>query len=523
MGAYDPAGSIVHVITGRDGDTALPFLGDWESEEEADGGYLGASGVLPAQLVLDRPNVFRAKSVWRSYHAESGTPVWGGELEQPELDGSGTARLIGRGWGQIYGERSFERVLYQARGSRGWSESFGEPFHDHDTNPNGTGIPHHWTIDIGGGVIKWRGHRHESNTTQIGPPVHFYAPGQELQRFACRIAVDGNSTLTIKFWVEAMNDTDVPDFLGYAQVGVVHNTTYTVPQQANIDVDLTGASLNGPKRYPITLVRIHPVVTSASWTSSIPNVFVELDKIRINGAAGDDNFTASELARDLAERLDVPPAYIDNSEVNVLPYVLKAGKTAAEALDFAAIMAGFRWLFLDTGSGPVLDFGRYSSKRYTVLDERQPFRPIALPVYDSVSVPFRYSDDRSKDVVKVSVDLNLPHAQDFGPLELDNPMPDRDVAADLADRILSRISKQRHSFEARLAQVVDPNGATVSAHVLHAGDTLGHQPTGIDDMWIQKLRRTDAGVEPTGGDYAQKIETAVMRTRRRLRRRRLAA
>ncbi len=516
MGSYDPAGSIVHVITGRDGDIAFPFIGGWESEEEADGGYLGASGVIPAELVLARSNVYRAKSIWRSFHAESGTPVWAGQLEQPELDGSGTARLVGRGWGQIYGERSFDRVIYQQRGVRGWSDAASEPFFD-DTD-NSTGIGHVWTLDIGNGSLRWRCHRHGSSTGQVAPPAVFYAPGQELQRFACTVRADGNAANAPKLVIQALNDADIP-IASYGGSGEMHNAALTIPSTTTLDLDLTSTPLVGVKRYPVTLI----VVFVSLATITADHAFVELDKVRVNGAAGDDSFSASELARDLAERLDVSPAGVDNSEVNILPYTLKAGKTAAEALDFAAILAGYRWLFLDTGRTPMLDFARYSSRRYTVVDERQPLRPIALPVYDSVSVPFRYSDDRSEDVVRASVDLSLPNAQDFGPLELENPMPDRDVASDLADRVLASISKQRYGGDGVLAQVVEESGAVVSAHVLHAGDELAHQPTGIKGLWIQSLRRSDAGVEVTYGDYARKIETAVMRTRRRLRRRRLAA
>lgn len=195
-------GTVVHVFTSPDGDSdVVTALGDWWAEDDALGGFMGAGGTLPRSIVESKPNIYRWGTMWRSYHVQTRTCLWGGRIKQPRKE-EGAYTLDGLGWGQIFGEKKIEYLLYQALGTEGWQVGMSEPWVKESIDgltPNQTNGDPNWETTIQDDMIQFKRTTKFEGATGADSSLYavFYAPnlpaGESLTRIAFTLNVLGDT------------------------------------------------------------------------------------------------------------------------------------------------------------------------------------------------------------------------------------------------------------------------------------------------------------------------------------------
>lgn len=191
-------GHIIHTVRSPTGEMDYPYLQNWEAEEEAPGGFVSAIGTVPARLVRLNPHIYRAGSVLRSFHAESGSCVWAGRLLEPTIEGE-VARIEAEGWSVIYGEKIGRKLFYQRVGTQGWVPPDTYPF-SKDVGFELTQFiaETNWSVNITEGMLMF--HRTPGTEdlrrhfAEIGTFTALYVPGLRwpgLTRFAFKFRCDG--------------------------------------------------------------------------------------------------------------------------------------------------------------------------------------------------------------------------------------------------------------------------------------------------------------------------------------------
>lgn len=195
-------GDIVHVFISPDGDMDCPTVGDWFAEDEAMGGFMAAGGTLPVSVVEAKPSIYRYGTMWRSYHMQTRTCIWAGRIKEPRNE-QGQYTIEGMGWGQVYGDKKIEYLLYQNLGTDGWQVGMSEPWIKDDLGvgePNfGSGDPN-WDTMIQDHMIEFaRTTKFDDQKANTGRSTYaiFYAPnlppGETLTRLAFTLNADVDS------------------------------------------------------------------------------------------------------------------------------------------------------------------------------------------------------------------------------------------------------------------------------------------------------------------------------------------
>jgi hypothetical protein len=510
-------GGVFHTIT-HDGNSHTPSIDGWEAAEEGSGGYMGARGRIPESIVRRHADVYVPRAVWQTFHRETNEIVHVSRLEDPAIEG-GVAELTGVGAGERLPEREFDRVWYQSRDTTEWKEHSDDSAKwevEQENTPIDAADP---------GVWSWHRQGHTDTDTDEGPSIILWVPGQELTRAAFRCQISGppgtrKADIHVYArkmhhyeWVEAHSVTLGPS--GGTEV-------------LEVEVDFRYRFDGNP--YPSALpdntggipwedespdaVRIQIGDSNANVTG---HVSVDIMGLRVNGWGLSDRMTDGQLVRDIADRIGVH-SIIEDAGINILPYA--PGHVAVgEVLDYAELLSGVPWRFVDFGAGSVLVYGE--GERYAVADGRQPFRPVPLPRYDRIIVPFRHTGYRQLDGVRVRLDPSpLEDPVTYGRIPIEDALPfDQEQASELGERLLQKMSIERTAGDGHLLEVRDQNGARRSGFLLHSADVLDHPLAGSSDMRIRTLRKTYGGVEYALEDELSSLERILARRAKRLERR----
>jgi hypothetical protein len=528
-------GSVIHEFVSRDGRAVRTRLGDWEAEEEAPGGYGPASGVISEALFNRHPEVFRFGTDWRTYHESDGECVWGGTLLEPLV--SGSVLLAGRGRGSK-AERDGEDLLYQTYDLDVWNvASFSE-------NIN-------WEANVGRTVGLLDG---EDDSSQLG--IHFrrletdgeegpgYAAvsaafhGHDLRRLAFNFSTGDNAANFSTTRVLVLEDphlggsfSSLPTASSLVWLRTIGNDVDLEmdwvtegPTFERVVIDLHGPSPGEPHGKIQALIiaggdlNLHSEPDPVNIFSGLAGIHVS--RVRVNEIAPGDFYSASDLVRDIAGRLGVPAVDVDLSSVNVLPYWLKDGAPYAEALDHAAVLAGWRWLVLDTGTRAYLDFGPYSKRRWRVDDRTADMSPEPGEIFNVVRVPALFNDNVTEHHVTVRANPDpLPDARNvYGRLDVVRAFHNEDYAREFGERVLSQVSKRRWGGTGELVEVMDSNGQRTSAHRIHAGDTIDGRIPQTDELAslrVGHLRRSAERVSVTFDPQIRALDRLLARRERR--------
>lgn len=626
---HSALGTIVHVFTSPDGDSDIALVGDWSAEEEDLGGYMSAAGTLPASVVEAHPNIYRYGSRWRSFHVQTRKLIWSGRIKKPRRE-HGQYTLDGLGWGQVFGDKRIEYLLYQSVGTEGWQAGMAEPWVKETLDglqPNYGNGTSNWETNIQDDMIEFKRTVKFDSGSNNGDSLMavFYAPnlppGESLTRLAFTLNVVGDTQgfspagSSGYYGVDHPNRslrTNVQDdiwtspagsgltramgpvaphieiHVGYLneETGQIHNYGDVAHIHANgdgydskwdiglLDVwtsgyahdnnSTPGSSAGGWAAVPSPLVdaaltfdpggaytvesdgglypwngqipdvrthevlpRVNIIMIQAShghssldastfkWADDQSSgVAIHLRDIRVNALAEGDNMTAGQLVQDVASRTGLPEDYIDGGGWNILPYKIEQGKVA-EAWEYASLISNRRARTTDYGARPILEFGRYADKVWTIDDERQDLLPIELDQYDRVRV--RYQLHAATTSVKVRADPDpLPWYNEYETIDLPTPLRSQDRAEQFADEILEDLVIPRTGGDGRITDVLTENGARRSAHFVRAGDVARHSPTRSPRMRVQKVRHTYDDVEVTFPDSPVAVDRLIARREERI-------
>lgn len=514
-------GSVFHEFVSQDGNAVHTRLGDWEANEEAPGGYAGATGVVSSALYRRHPEVFHFGTSWRTF-LDDGECIWAGRLKEP-LDGDGSARLTGTGRGMV-AERDSHPALYQTYDLSLWSEI-------RPGRSLGVSQTTSWGISF-------------TRNNLTSQAIAFVAPGQELRTVAFTFEAQGSaaeaSTLLVSV-AHAPEDLQLDP--GHPKHPVVYEITI-----GGEDVNAPSPSTD-PRKYTIDLTQYidgfdvnttPPYATPASYLrvpfkptcieirvgdnlrgaapSTAQEAHVRLDKLRVNAVAIGDYFSASDLVLDVAGKLGVA-ADIEPNGHNVLPLWIRAGETYGATLDHAALLTGWRWLLLDTGTRAYLDFGPYRKRGFRAIDTRATFDLEPGEIFNIIHVPVIYADDLTTDFVEIRADPDPLSGRRnvYTRLGDTEPYHNEDYARELGERLLRRLSRPKWGGSGRVVEVVE-QGVRQSGHHIHAGDVLRTRaPRGSDSIGLRigSLRRTEDAVELTFDAENRTVDRILQRRLRR--------
>jgi hypothetical protein len=503
-------GSVAHVVIGPQGDVDYPIVGNWVANEDAQVGCLGASGVIAAARKTAKPGVYTDGAIWRTFHRESGRPLWGGRLAEPTIE-AGVARLLGRGWGEVLAEREIGPLLYESRSTRNFELSYA------------AGTKQSWTAEVGASII-WFTRNENAAATSTSSQVNVTgwweeqsdtaASDVDLYQLRFRLMHAGSFGTRCRLQIRNRLGNLLYDQVidGALQDGVV-----------TVDLTQTTASI-----YVGPTWRIELIVSNDSTGFTI-GTGLALSDIRVSGIPGGADLTDGGLIRDVAERIDVA-ADVTDKGISVLPFYPGVA-SVKELLERASLFSGYSARFLDTGSTPLLVYGPWGTQTWLMAEPRQPLTVHELDRYDRVVLTGEQrvansilsEDDFRPTRWQRTVTLSpspLDTPRTYGPIDL--PEIIDSVEADpLAEHLLSVLSRRRFAGDGHFAELVDADTYAVgSAHLLHAGDTVFDSMTAA---WlpVASLHRTEAGVDVTfGNEVEAAVERVLARERGRIRQRR---
>ena len=270
-----------------------------------------------------------------------------------------------------------------------------------------------------------------------------------------------------------------------------------------------------PHKYDQILLRLKR--KEGADTKKATKLKIWLSDVRVNGIAETDDFTTSQVVRDIAARLGADDIMISDNGYNALPMDVQ-NASFADALTDVSLLVDWRWLFHDYGNGPIMDFQPWTGRRWQVHGADTTLDLVPLERYDKVRVPYRYQGG-VRSYLEVSPDKDrdplLKARLNTYVLELDDPLPDRDTSEILGQHLANYLARKRAAGTATLATVIDERGSTISAHHVHAGDEITFNGVGIT-LRIKSLRRVNTRVEVTFDEGHAMIDQLLARRTRRL-------
>ena len=524
------AGRIFHEFVGPTGEGYHPNVAEWQSEEDAPGGFRAASGLISERVFNAHRDVFQAGGMWRTF-LEDGTCIFAGRLKQPDpqestiqLNASGRANIVDREVGPI---------LYQTHVGSELSK-FAE---DSDR----------WRVDF-----TTMGHDFQSTGMQFRR-----SPGQVPGQAFVMIPFFGRDPAFLRMRMQGQHGfldvrtatrvTQPPSQTNSAELDVGANsenyyfTFGSVLVSADVEIDLTllSEALPSPNTteftngtdpdvsgvgivYPdIIIIEIADHPDQSDTTSS----GIVLQNIEVNGAplGSSRRYTVGDLVEDIAARLGFPEVR-ESGSYDITPYELPPGAAASEALDWACVVSGKRYRILDSGAGATFEWGFWNERQWALASPWSPLRTIPEERYDAVAVPFQYPGTHGQltDQVIVRADPSpLKRKRIAWDVNIGEPSHNRDRAIDLGAQIADELVRPRFTGDFAAAEVVGPDGQKRSAHHVNAGDVL--QPWRRAEpgrLRIGRLTRFDDHVEGEFDGENRALDKLIARREKRITNRR---
>lgn len=243
---------------------------------------------------------------------------------------------------------------------------------------------------------------------------------------------------------------------------------------------------------------------------------LSISNIRVNAIAKGDDYTTSDVVRDISARLDLHKREIEDEDTDVLPLDVTSS-TFADALNTVALLDDDRWLILDRGNGPVMDYGAWDKRVWRVNDSQAQVDLVPIPRFNVVRVPFR-GPGGVEDIAEVKAVPSPfpPGIFEYFDVPLDDPLPPEDAARAFGQRVVDYFSESRAAGSARITRVEDDDGRSTFAHFMHAGDVVEVPGYRGRRLRIKSLRRTEDVVELNFDDGHALLDKWLAQRRRLL-------
>lgn len=468
-------GTVLHAVSSDAGSISFRASEEWEATEVAPGGCDGGKEVISETWADRYAHIFVRGAQWKTWHEQTGNCIWGGTIRDTPTQNDGRAEISLQGHAQK-AERKTGRLLYQSQEL--------EDFVPHDRQ-SGNSKYRDAFVDSEGYLFVRRASQNDTTRGAIGTAnwltdnydtgvnIVFETPGFDgLSRFACEVAeYAGSASMATVFkvldydlnfidgWVIAASGSQSVDVDLQSQ-----GVWLQVEDLSSTDADLIAKYGAWPAFRPGGTTNDYD-----TWTRAVA---LGLTDVRVNGIAPGDTYSVSSVAKDLCQRLRVKPTDIDEFGFNALPLDFKDGESFAEAFDYISLLANARWLLLDNGHKPYLDFGKFSKRVWETWDPHTPIDLLPLERFDRVTIPYKQRNTKKKEWVTVIADDPFTEPNTYGRLRMKDPKADSTQAQELGERLLPALYEQRWGGSAQLATVGLEGGDRQSAYFLHAGDIL---------------------------------------------------
>ncbi len=239
-----------------------------------------------------------------------------------------------------------------------------------------------------------------------------------------------------------------------------------------------------------------------------------IEDLRVGSIAVDDDYSMSDVAKDIAGRMDIRRDITDTG-VKILPLDVQ-DTTFGDVLDEVALFNDFRWRILDRGNGPILEFGRWNDRKFRGIPSESNFDLVPIERYTGVRVPCR-AEGGTRDWVVVYADKDhiASQPESIYQIDLDDPLPSEEQAKLLGAAVVDHFSKHRWAGTATLTECINENGLRVQAHRIHAGDVLTI-PEIDEPLRLRSVRQRDGGTEVTFDDGHALLDKILARRGRLL-------
>lgn len=457
------------MIIGRDGysSDAPAFIGDFTAEGSSSCGGVSLTGKVSLQTYLRNPLAYTAGGEWYATRAETaGIDAWG-ELTEPAIRG-GIVELTARGPAH-QAERESQGRLYQSRTYEDWEAADSDP-HEYASNK-------HIEVIVKKGQVKFRPEKDFAYSGGEQAGVVFWEPADHLTRVSFKI----KKTEDDSGWELVLYGANVEeDGIG---ASLTELETWGLGA-GNPDGTLVEEDIGGD----YDLIRLSLRKVGAGTPSDPPRFWVT--KLRVFGAASDDDYSVSDLVRDICAILGWDDSEVRENSYPILPYRIEQGQTFRDVLDYVALVTGWRVVARRVGRKIVCDFGPWDRRVWTLIDGVRNFVPVER--FNRATVAYRWAGGNASGIAKATADPNpLPGVKLDAPLvELSGRLPSEEQAEDIAQRLADFYASPRWSGDFQCAWVLDDQGLEHPAQDMREGDIVR------DGDKLLKLDRIERGTGP---------------------------
>lgn len=437
-------GRIRHVARGAVSSPSFRTVGGWEARQSANGGYMAAAGRVSGKRLARPFSKINGGAEFRSYLDENDRILFAGIAKEPSLDGVWRVLQVD-GHGTIPDRRPMNLFYADFDSYSDWHPAEGDPHHYADSDPN---------VHSGSdGMILFESTAGDVYATGDKACLVYAKPGQSITRVTGTFSQKPGAVDPEDFWETRLEASSFPTGVrNFVEI-------FDLSGADTYDFDV---AMPGTEQIDFMMERTATGTSGGYW--------VHYTNLKIYGIAQAPTYTPSQAVRDVCSRLGISTEFVQESGGNILP-MPSVLMTPRQVLDYAAMVMDWRWVIWDTGFGPVMDFGPWTTRRWRLLDPQKQFHPIALPRYRWVEAEYQWTSSITQTVRVASTDPTLPR-ENQDTYRIRTVMQNRDAALAACQQLIGYFSKPRQGGTARVFTVESAFGFEVPSGYVLAGDVV---------------------------------------------------
>lgn len=451
-----PYFAVRHHFTATTGQ-ATAAVADAIAEDEP-GGYTTVTGtVLPGEI--PEP-LLTPGAEWRIVGSD-GHEVWYGDLIQA-VARNDRIELTGRGT-RSRAERFSGRLMFLSRNAA--------DFQPGDSDPYNYKTGDAYEIDAQGSRIAITASKDADVNPNAKNGVVFWAEDNVIQSVAFNMDWNGTGAV-LKNVIRIMSALGPNGTLTQAGGDISMDTTPPV-----IDRNIAGRN-EGTKRPDLIWIGMHRVDDVASTFAT--KIKIVLTNLRVRGLVDQDQFFGQDVVKEVCARLGVDDHEVQFDGVDLHALDHKDG-SYADLLDLIALLTGYRWRFLHNSQGIYCDFGPWEDKTWYTTRAAGPSDIYGTTIYNRASVRYTTTRGIVREVMAEPIDIDVPDPYEQGleivfpqdgSVELVDRYNTRDVAEQIATRLLRQVIVPRLGGTMERVWLEDENGNVVPSYHAMSGDTI---------------------------------------------------
>lgn len=484
------------IVTPEGFDTPVAIEG-FEAREKNGVGMAAASALIQADVAHRFPHVYREGANWRVTDTATGEVIFSGELLEPAPDGDGRYRLAALGDG-IVAEDETGWLIYREDGTEDWGVADAEPF-SYQKSDTLKPVTDRIAVLLGGSRIVWTVEKGTKFEGGEGIATLRWAEDEPFRRVAFTPGWDGpnESKAHYRYELVAGNgpDGDLTLIQSWSVDALAADTELAV--DLGDEYDMVGLLFRRKDGH-------------ARKTSSAFKAWAK--ELKTYSVARNDDFTTSDVARDLAARMGVSAEGVEDTDTDALPRVLDDGSFQDALVDLAVEDDFFVGIWND-GRGRVLHYAPWGRDTYWVEDPSAEIETLPTPRYDRVRVPYMVKGQKQFLTVKADEEVFPVGKHRTKTIDLSRPGT-KSHAQYLGSKSVDYLSRMRWGGSGNLRFVTDAQGRKVPAWRIRAGSELVLVNHGGKRVRVGDVTKTGDGAEVQFDDSWGLLERWLARIER---------